>query len=173
MGLKITGYFLFSQMLSPYRCVLRFVCHESILKRIKVFPRPCTTVQHLRQPGTCWGSSCRGGHRTPFHIGVCVRSKTCCSPKGMLPLREYIYIYIKILDCHFRTQFNETNSISSCLASSDIQPSIPYIDILMERELWAPEERQFVLRSGTRQNIITAWIIHQKCQKTAGDKQGH
>lgn len=32
-------------------------------------------------------------------------------------------------------QFNKMNSISSCLASSNILPSIPKVDIVMEYEL--------------------------------------
>lgn len=124
-------------------------------------------TQHLWQPGTRWAVGCQGGQHRPLYRGVSVQSKPWCSPKGC-----FCWGKKKIQDCHFRMQFNEMNSISSCLASPDILPSIPYINILMECELWAPKERQFVLCSRTCQAIITAWVIHQNDRKWLGISRG-
>lgn len=63
MGLKIKDCFLFSQMLNPYRHVLRFMCHESIPRWIKEFRCSAskgkkksllTALHEYPTPATAW-----------------------------------------------------------------------------------------------------------------------
>lgn len=156
------------------------MCYESVLRWIKIplcsfkgekeksshslawIPNTCDSLAHAE----LW--AVRVGSTGPF-TGV---SLFRASPDALLRAASAEGKKKWILDCHFRMQFNEMNSISSCLASPDILPSIPYIDILMECELWAPKERQFVLCSRTCQAIITAWVIHQNDRKWLGISRG-